>query len=157
MCTNYAIIVVSFYWHVNIFELELSSYFRLNLASMALINAPTALVPIRSCDSCTLDMATWFGFPGCPCVTLYKKDRYESAQALSLTEESRNLRLKCFPLWVALQAVGIDGLEARVKTAVQMVSTSLTLFHVILWTHPLMWILVHKFSIFLDLIGIRVY
>ena len=58
---------------------------------------------------------------GAPCVTLYRKESEDTARLLNLTAESRNLRLKCLPLWMALQAVGVDGLIERVKTAVQMV------------------------------------
>ena len=86
------------------------------------MSVPTNMVTARTSDSCTLDMASWFGFPGCPTVTLYRKESEGTAALLNMTNESSSLRLKCLPLWTALQFVGIDGMVDRVKTAVQMVS-----------------------------------
>lgn len=40
------------------------SIFRLNLATLCLMSVPTNMVSARTSDSCTLDMAAWFGFPG---------------------------------------------------------------------------------------------
>ena len=96
-------------------------FYSLNLASLCLMSVPTNMVSARTSDSCTLDMASWFGFPGSPIVTLYRKESEPTAALLSLTGECRSQRLKCLPLWIALQFVGIDGMVERVKTAVQMV------------------------------------
>jgi len=83
---------------------------------------PTTMVPVRTCDSCTLDIEKWFGFLGCSAITFYRQEAQDLARKLGMIREARDRRLTCFPLWVALQAVGADGLTDRVKAAVKMVS-----------------------------------
>ncbi|XP_067934652.1 pyridoxal-dependent decarboxylase domain-containing protein 1-like isoform X2 [Watersipora subatra] len=94
----------------------------LNLASLCLMSVPTNMLSARTSDSCTLDLASWFGFACSPFVTVYRQESESTAVALNITTDCTNEKLKCLPLWIALQFVGIDGMVARVKTAVQMAS-----------------------------------
>lgn len=98
-----------------------------------MMTVPTALVPVRTSDSCTLNLASWFGFPASPSVTFYKAECAQVARQLNLTGECRNLRLKCLPLWVSLQAIGVDGMVERVKTAVEMVNTEYNIKVILHW------------------------
>ncbi|XP_065161723.1 putative pyridoxal-dependent decarboxylase domain-containing protein 2 isoform X2 [Atheta coriaria] len=83
-------------------------------------------------DSFTLPLGSWLGLPGLPMITLYRlwekqnptgaRNRQvgstrESTLPLiaGLTNDHQGRRIVSLPLWVALQALGREGLHAKIR------------------------------------------
>ncbi|GFG32848.1 hypothetical protein Cfor_06346 [Coptotermes formosanus] len=104
-----------------------------SLAALAMVSVQN--VPTRIADSFTLPLGIWLGIPALPVVTLYRLfDSSSTRQArpmatvgvprestlpliAGLTAEHFTRRLSCLSLWAALQALGRDGIQAKVREA----------------------------------------
>ncbi|XP_046402457.1 pyridoxal-dependent decarboxylase domain-containing protein 1 isoform X2 [Ischnura elegans] len=101
------------------------------LAALAMVSVPN--VPSRIADSLTLPLGTWLGIPAVPSVTLYRRFEPAAARAggkgpsstregtlpllAGLAAEHYSLRLSCLSLWASLQALGREGIQARLRRA----------------------------------------
>ncbi|XP_063240985.1 pyridoxal-dependent decarboxylase domain-containing protein 1 isoform X2 [Bacillus rossius redtenbacheri] len=104
-----------------------------SLAALALVSAPG--VPARIADSLTLPLGVWLGIPALPVVTLYRLFETAAARqarpvsAVGAARESTlplvagllpdhgARKLASLPLWAALQALGRDGVQAKIRQA----------------------------------------
>ncbi|XP_014296945.1 pyridoxal-dependent decarboxylase domain-containing protein 1 [Microplitis demolitor] len=101
-----------------------------SLAALALNNAPKDL-PSKIADSITLPLGSWLGIPSLPVVTLYrltdtkgdKPTQRDTTLSLvsGLMAESLSRRLPTLPLWAALQVLGRDGIQMRIKQCFQII------------------------------------
>ncbi|XP_074093920.1 pyridoxal-dependent decarboxylase domain-containing protein 1 isoform X2 [Cotesia typhae] len=99
------------------------------------INGVTPLLvlaePSKIADSITLPLGAWLGIPSLPVVTLYrltdskgdKPTQRDTTLSLvsGLMAESLSRRLPTLPLWVALQVLGRDGIQTRIKQCFQII------------------------------------
>ncbi|PSN50728.1 Pyridoxal-dependent decarboxylase domain-containing protein 1 [Blattella germanica] len=104
-----------------------------SLAALAMVSVQN--VPTRIADSFTLPLGIWLGIPALPIVTLYRLfDSSSTKQArpmstvgvprestlplvAGLTADHFTRRLSCLSLWSALQALGRDGVQTKVREA----------------------------------------
>ncbi|KAK0077549.1 hypothetical protein PV325_003764 [Microctonus aethiopoides] len=101
-----------------------------SLAALALNNSPKDL-PVKIADSITLLLGVWLGIPSLPVVTLYRLTDTKGGKpttrdtTLSLVSglmaESLSRRLPTLPLWAALQVLGRDGIQSRLKQCFQVI------------------------------------
>ncbi|KDR24299.1 putative pyridoxal-dependent decarboxylase domain-containing protein 2 [Zootermopsis nevadensis] len=104
-----------------------------SLAALAMVSVQN--MPTRIADSFTLPLGIWLGIPALPVVTLYRlfdgssKRQGQTMSAVGVPRESTlplvagltadhfTRRLSCLSLWAALQALGRDGVQSKVREA----------------------------------------
>nr|CAD7264811.1 unnamed protein product [Timema shepardi] len=101
-----------------------------SLAALSMVSIPN--VPTRIADSLTLPIGVWLGIPALPVVTLYRLFdtstlrpprsvgvARESTLPLvaGLTSDHFIRKMSCLPLWAALQALGRDGVQSKIRQA----------------------------------------
>ncbi|XP_067005760.2 pyridoxal-dependent decarboxylase domain-containing protein 1 isoform X2 [Anabrus simplex] len=101
-----------------------------SLAAIAMVTVPN--MPGRLADSYTLPIGVWLGIPALPAVTLYRlidsavsRPRPVAAVGVprestlplvaGLTTDHMIRRLSCLSLWAALQSMGRDGVQTRIR------------------------------------------
>lgn len=90
------------------------------LPTLTLYSVPTAIVPVMSGDSITIDFGNLIGVPSLSLVTIYK-NRTNSNMYLQPYNNINTTLYKCLPYWCVLQSIGHDGVMARVKNVTDMV------------------------------------
>ncbi|XP_043461282.1 putative pyridoxal-dependent decarboxylase domain-containing protein 2 [Leptopilina heterotoma] len=95
-----------------------------SLAALALSNS-TKDLPSKIADSITLPLGIWLGIPSLPVVTLYRLTDTRGGRPTSrdttlslvsgLMLDSLSRRLPTLPLWTALQALGREGIQNRIR------------------------------------------
>ncbi|XP_051162616.1 pyridoxal-dependent decarboxylase domain-containing protein 1 [Leptopilina boulardi] len=95
-----------------------------SLAALALSNS-TKDLPLKIADSVTLPLGIWLGIPSLPVATLYRLTDSRGGRPTSrdttlslvsgLMMDSLSRRLPTLPLWTALQALGRDGVQNRIR------------------------------------------
>ena len=88
-----------------------------NLATLMLYSVQSSVSSAKAGDSITVNLGAWLGLPAVPYTTLYKAGDLETASKVGLTAFNTRFKLSCLPLWICLQAMGMDGITARVKMA----------------------------------------
>ncbi|PNF17324.1 hypothetical protein B7P43_G04987 [Cryptotermes secundus] len=104
-----------------------------SIAALAMVSIQN--VPTRIADSFTLPLGIWLGIPALPVVTLYRLfDSSSTRQArpmstvgvprestlplvAGLTADHFARRLSCLSLWAALQSLGRDGIQTKIREA----------------------------------------
>lgn len=86
---------------------------------------------MKLADSITLPLGVWLGIPSLPVVTLYRltdtRDGKPSQKDTTLSlvsglmAETLSRRLPTLPLWSALQVLGREGIQNRLKQCFQIV------------------------------------
>ncbi|XP_017782097.1 PREDICTED: pyridoxal-dependent decarboxylase domain-containing protein 1 [Nicrophorus vespilloides] len=104
-----------------------------SLAALALPLQPHSAQPSPIADSFTLPLGGWLGLLGLPMVTLYRLWDKSSANSegrqrqlgasrestlplvAGLTNDHMGRRILALPLWAAMQALGREGIHARIR------------------------------------------
>ncbi len=89
------------------------------LPTLTLYSVPTAIIPVMSGDSITLDFGNLIGVPSLSQVTLYK-NRTDFNTFLQPFNNINTTLCKCLPYWCVLQSIGHDGVVARIKNITDM-------------------------------------
>lgn len=92
------------------------------LSTLALYSVPTALQPVTSGDSITIDFGSMIGVPSLSYMTLYK-NRPDSNKFLQPFNNIRTTLTKALPYWCVLQSIGHDGVMERIRNITDMVSS----------------------------------
>ncbi|XP_046894221.1 pyridoxal-dependent decarboxylase domain-containing protein 1 isoform X1 [Hypomesus transpacificus] len=97
-----------------------------NLATLALGQATSAVMAATRSDSMTLTLGPWLGLPAVPAVTLYRHEDPAQSLAAGLTSSQPVERLQALPLWLSLQYLGHDGIVERIRHATALSQLLLT-------------------------------
>ncbi|XP_033969658.1 pyridoxal-dependent decarboxylase domain-containing protein 1 isoform X3 [Trematomus bernacchii] len=88
-----------------------------NLATLALGQASSAIMAATRSDSMTLTPGQWLGLPAVTAVTLYRHEDPAMSLAAGLTSSQPVARLRALPLWLSLQHLGHDGIVHKIRHA----------------------------------------
>uniref|UniRef100_A0A8P4KIS3 Pyridoxal-dependent decarboxylase domain-containing protein 1 n=1 Tax=Dicentrarchus labrax TaxID=13489 RepID=A0A8P4KIS3_DICLA len=88
-----------------------------NLATLALGQATSAIMAANRSDSMTLTPGQWLGLPAVSAVTLYRHEDPALSLAAGLTSSQPVAKLRALPLWLSLQYLGHNGIVQKIKHA----------------------------------------
>ncbi|CAK6969635.1 pyridoxal-dependent decarboxylase domain-containing protein 1 [Scomber scombrus] len=86
-----------------------------NLATLALGQATSAVVAATKSDSMTLTPGLWLGLPAVTAVTLYRHEDPALSLAAGLTSSQPVEKLRALPLWLSLQYLGHNGIVQKIR------------------------------------------
>ncbi|XP_067427146.1 pyridoxal-dependent decarboxylase domain-containing protein 1 isoform X1 [Thunnus thynnus] len=88
-----------------------------NLATLALGQATSAVMAATKSDSMTLTPGLWLGLPAVTAVTLYRHEDPALSLAAGLTSSQPVEKLRALPLWLSLQYLGHNGIVQKIRHA----------------------------------------
>lgn len=88
-----------------------------NLATLALGQATSAVMAATKSDSMTLTPGLWLGLPAVTAVTLYRHEDPALSLAAGLTPSQPVEKLRALPLWLSLQYIGHNGIVQKIRHA----------------------------------------
>lgn len=91
-----------------------------NLATLALGQATSAVVAATKSDSMTLTPGLWLGLPAVTAVTLYRHEDPALSLAAGLTSSQPVEKLRALPLWLSLQYLGHNGIVQKIRHATSL-------------------------------------
>uniref|UniRef100_A0A8P4KPX3 Pyridoxal-dependent decarboxylase domain-containing protein 1 n=1 Tax=Dicentrarchus labrax TaxID=13489 RepID=A0A8P4KPX3_DICLA len=97
-----------------------------NLATLALGQATSAIMAANRSDSMTLTPGQWLGLPAVSAVTLYRHEDPALSLAAGLTSSQPVAKLRALPLWLSLQYLGHNGIVQKIKHATVLVEDELS-------------------------------
>ncbi|XP_077390077.1 pyridoxal-dependent decarboxylase domain-containing protein 1 isoform X2 [Festucalex cinctus] len=91
-----------------------------NLATLVLDEATSAVVAATRSDSMTLTPGPWLGLPAVTAVTLYRDEDPALSLAAGLTSSQHVEKLRALPLWLSLQYLGHSGIIQKIRHATML-------------------------------------
>ncbi|XP_061555997.1 pyridoxal-dependent decarboxylase domain-containing protein 1 isoform X1 [Phycodurus eques] len=88
-----------------------------NLATLVLGQATSAVMAATRSDSMTLTPGPWLGLPAVTAVTLYRHEDPALSLAAGLTSSQPVEKLRALPLWLSLQYLGYSGIIQKIRHA----------------------------------------
>ncbi|KAM7386220.1 hypothetical protein PAMA_009046 [Pampus argenteus] len=88
-----------------------------NLATLVLGQATSAVMAATRSDSMTLTPGLWLGLPAVTAVTLYRHEDPALSLAAGLTSSQPVEKLRALPLWLSLQYLGHNGIVQKIRHA----------------------------------------
>ncbi|XP_057673903.1 pyridoxal-dependent decarboxylase domain-containing protein 1 isoform X1 [Corythoichthys intestinalis] len=88
-----------------------------NLATLVLGEATSAVMAATRSDSMTLTPGSWLGLPAVTAVTLYRHEDPALSLAAGLTSSQPVEKLRALPLWLSLQHLGNSGIIQKIRHA----------------------------------------
>ncbi|XP_061605781.1 pyridoxal-dependent decarboxylase domain-containing protein 1 isoform X2 [Phyllopteryx taeniolatus] len=88
-----------------------------NLATLVLGQATSAVMAATRSDSMTLTPGPWLGLPAVTAVTLYRLEDPALSLAAGLTSSQPVEKLRALPLWLSLQYLGYSGIIQKIRHA----------------------------------------
>ncbi|KAM7372515.1 hypothetical protein PAMP_009679 [Pampus punctatissimus] len=96
-----------------------------NLATLVLGQATSAVMAATRSDSMTLTPGLWLGLPAVTAVTLYRHEDPALSLAAGLTSSQPVEKLRALPLWLSLQYLGHNGIVQKIRHATSLVEDEL--------------------------------
>uniref|UniRef100_A0A3Q2Z380 Pyridoxal-dependent decarboxylase domain-containing protein 1 n=1 Tax=Hippocampus comes TaxID=109280 RepID=A0A3Q2Z380_HIPCM len=93
----------------------------INLATLVLGEASSAVMAATRSDSMTLTPGPWLGLPAVTAVTLYRHEDPALSLAAGLTSSQPVEKLRALPLWLSLQYLGHSGIIQKIRHATMLV------------------------------------
>ncbi|XP_049601669.1 pyridoxal-dependent decarboxylase domain-containing protein 1 isoform X2 [Syngnathus scovelli] len=91
-----------------------------NLATLVMGEATSAVTAAPRCDSMTLTPGPWLGLPAVSAVTLYRHEDPALSLAAGLTSSQPVAKLRGLPLWLSLQYLGHSGIIQKITHAITL-------------------------------------
>ncbi|XP_061159021.1 pyridoxal-dependent decarboxylase domain-containing protein 1 isoform X1 [Syngnathus typhle] len=91
-----------------------------NLATLVMGEATSAVTAATKCDSMTLTPGPWLGLPAVSAVTLYRHEDPALSLAAGLTSSQPVAKLRGLPLWLSLQYLGHSGINQKITHAIML-------------------------------------
>ncbi|XP_019747592.1 pyridoxal-dependent decarboxylase domain-containing protein 1 isoform X1 [Hippocampus comes] len=92
----------------------------INLATLVLGEASSAVMAATRSDSMTLTPGPWLGLPAVTAVTLYRHEDPALSLAAGLTSSQPVEKLRALPLWLSLQYLGHSGIIQKIRHATML-------------------------------------